>query len=93
MLSVSECRTLLGDVTNGKSDAQVEEWRDGLAVIANQMFDHLQTKVRAEREEPDNGDDLPGFSTASDEERKQDALERIRWIAYAHENPDDEDAK
>ena len=25
MLSVSECRTLLGDEANGKSDAQVEE--------------------------------------------------------------------
>jgi hypothetical protein len=39
-----------GTVADGKTDAQVELLRDELTVVTNQMFDHLQSKVRVERE-------------------------------------------
>jgi hypothetical protein len=94
-MTVDECRTLLGTLADGKTDAQVEILRDELTVVANQMFDHLQSKVRVEREATaDAAIDLPGLSATTEDQLKRDALERVRWIAYAHENGiDDEGAQ
>jgi limonene-1,2-epoxide hydrolase len=81
-MTIDECRTFLGTLADGKTDAQVETLRDELTVVANQMFDHLQSKVRGEQE----------MIAASEDDMKQAALDRIRWIAHAHENgpsPDD----
>lgn len=104
-VSIEECRTILGDLANGKTDAQVEEWRDSLTVVANQMFDHLKSKVRIEAESIiDAAFEVPGIPASSEAGLKRDALERVRWIAHAHENgsavedfvierADDEDTK
>jgi hypothetical protein len=60
-VSIEECRTLLGTLADGKTDAQVKALRDELTVVANQMLDHLQSKVRGEREMIAHAaDDLPG---------------------------------
>jgi hypothetical protein len=84
---------MLGTLANGKSDAQVELLRDELEVVANQMFDHLQSRVRVDAESIiDAAVDVPGFPSSTEEQLKRDAIERIRWTAYAHENPDDEGA-
>jgi hypothetical protein len=92
-ISIEVCRTFLGTLAEGKTDSQVEAIRDELEVVANQMFDHLQSKVRGEREMiAEAADDLPGYSAPSEDEMKRDALERVRWIAHAHKNgvsPDD----
>jgi hypothetical protein len=94
-MTIEECRALLGTLADGKTDAQVEVLRDELTVVANQMFDHLQSKVRVEREAiADAAVDLPGLSAGTEDQLKRDALERVRWTAYAHENGiDGEDAK
>lgn len=57
------------------------------------MFDHLQSRVRVDAESIiDAAEDVPGFPASTEEQLKRDAIERIRWTAYAHLNPDDEDA-
>ena len=96
-VSISGCRTMLGDLASGKTDVQVEAWRDNLTVVANQMFDHLKSKMRVEPESIiDAASEVLDIFASSEEKLKRDVLERIRWIAHAHENgvlPDDEDAK
>jgi hypothetical protein len=90
-VSIEKCRELLGATADGKSDVQVEQWRDDLTVVANQMFDHLQSKVRVDAESIiDAAADVPGFPATTEEQLRRDALERIKWIAYAHENGVDE---
>jgi hypothetical protein len=92
-LSVEKCRALLGILAVGKTDTQVKVLRDELEVVANQMFDHLQSRLRVDPEKIiDAAADVSGFPASTEEQLKRDAIERIRWIAYAHENPDDEDA-
>lgn len=92
-LSLEKCRGLLGTLANDKSDAQVESLRDELEVVANQMFDHMQSRLRIEPKRIiDAAAEVPGFPASTEEQLKRDAVERIRWIAYAHENTDDKDA-
>jgi hypothetical protein len=92
-VSIEECRRILGSSADGKTDAQIEVLRDELTVIANQMFDHLQSKVRVDRELIEaSAVELPGLPATSEEQLKREAIDRIRWIAHDHENgpsPDD----
>jgi hypothetical protein len=92
-LSIEECRTLLGDAAQGKTDEQIEVFRNELVTVANQMYDHLQSKVRVERDTIEAGNvGLPGIPSTSEIQLKSDSVERIKWTAYMHETTDDEDA-
>lgn len=46
LISVDECRTILGTLADGKTDAEVEDWRDKLTAVANEMYDALQSHLR-----------------------------------------------
>jgi hypothetical protein len=94
-MTIDECRTLLGTLADGKTDAQVETLRDELTVVANQMFDHLQSKVRVDRELIEAAAiEFPGLPATSEEQLKREAIDRIRWIAHDYENwVDDKDGK
>jgi hypothetical protein len=94
-VSIVECRALLGEVATGKTDEEVATWRDELTVVANQVYDHLQARLRKECKtvEGDEEEQLESFPAATAEQSHRDGLERIRWIAYAHENTDDGDAQ
>jgi hypothetical protein len=93
-LTVDQCRKLLGDAANGKTDEQIERLRDELSTVANQMYDHLQAKVRVEREAIEAAKiELPGIPATSEAQLRIDRVERIRWTAHMHENTDDEDAQ
>ena len=92
--SIAECRTLLGEAATGKSDDQIKAWRDSLTVAANQIFDHLQSKIKVDPDAVDAAAvHFVGFPPTTQDELERDALERIRWIAYAHESPLDEETK
>lgn len=92
-LSIQECRTLLGDAAIGKTDEQIEVFRDELVNVANQMYDHLQGKVRVERDAIETAKTkLPGIPATSEGQLKIDQVERVKWTAHMHENTDDEDA-
>jgi hypothetical protein len=85
-LSIERCRTLLGHLAEGKTDEQVETLRDTLAVAANTMYDTLVSHLRGQAREASE-DDHPDYPSRTLEESQRDAIERIRWIAYARENP------
>lgn len=88
-MTIDECRTLLGTLANGKSDEQVEVLRDELTAVANQMFDHLQSKVRIDRELIEaSAIEFPGLPATSEEQLKREAIDHIRWIAHGP-SPDD----
>jgi len=96
-MTVDECRTMLGDLAKGKTDVQILRWHDRLSIVANQMYDHLQTKVRVSPEAIiDAAFDVPGLPTSTEDQLKRDALERIRWTAHTFENgleADDKEGK
>ena len=48
-VTIEECRGLLGNLANGKTDAQVQTWRDELIGVANHRFVHLQAQLRVDR--------------------------------------------
>lgn len=89
-ISIERCRTLLGHLAEGKTDEQVETLRDTLAVAANTMYDTIIAQLRGRAQE-ESYDALPEYPPRTLEESQHDAIERIRWIAYAHENSDGED--
>lgn len=92
-MTIAALRTLLGALGEGKTDLQVKLLHDELVAVANTMFDHLKSKLTDVGEVVTLDDDeLPGFSSRSEEQLKHDRVEHIRWTAYLHENTDDKDA-
>ena len=49
-LSVAQCREILGTDAVGKSDEQLERVRDSIAVLANHLYDQIQSDWKADPE-------------------------------------------
>lgn len=47
MLTVQECRDILGVEAEGKTNDQIERLRDSIAALANTMYDQIQTEWKA----------------------------------------------
>jgi hypothetical protein len=86
-ISTSECRRILGAAADGKTDEQIERLRDGLAAVANEAYDSLTQAIAVDSETLQAAsEDVPGFPATSEEQLRRDAVDRVRWTAYAHEH-------
>lgn len=93
-MTVDECRRLMGRLAEGKTDEQIEAFKNEMTTVANEMASFLESHMKVDREMIEAAAvSLPGFSATSEEQLKRDAIDRVRWTAYAFENPDDEDAR
>lgn len=49
-LSVAQCRAILGEDADGKTDEQIENLRGSTAAIANELYNQLQADWKADPE-------------------------------------------
>jgi hypothetical protein len=86
-ISISECRRILGSAADGKTDEQIECLCDGLVVVANEAYDSLTRAIAIDSETLQAAsEDVPGFPATSEEQLRRAAVDRVRWIAHAHEH-------
>ena len=87
IVSIDECRNILGSAAEGKTDEQIEHLRDELALIAADMYDHLARKTAVTQTDVDAAAvDLPGIPADTPEDLQRDRLDSVRWTTYAFEN-------
>lgn len=91
-MTTEECRRLMGRLAEGKSDAQVEQFKQQMTVLANGMADYLESHTTVTQEMIDLAAvDVPGFPAQSEEQVRHEARERIRRTAYAFDHSGEED--
>ena len=87
---IDEVRKILGASAEGRTDADLERLRDGLVAIAHETYDALTKTASVSREDIEAAAvDLPGFPAVSERQLRDDAADRVSWLAYGQEHGDD----